>query len=205
MLDMRLCIVAAAVALFIMARPLTGQTLSDQVRMSPGTPVKIDLQREFAPMTIEALAKGAHVVLQARLSKLGSYLMPDDENVVTDYMLIGPRVIAGELPVTSSTLGATVPLVLGAWGGEVMLNGTAIIATDHTMTEDLKNGTEYLLFLKKFGKVAGHYQIYNGAVFAIEQGYARALIVHSDAIFRGASHVPVAELIPRIQRGAKSR
>jgi hypothetical protein len=204
-LGMRPVIVTTVVALFIMSRPLTGQTLSDQVRLNPGTPVNIGVERTFAPMTIEGLARGAHVVLQARLSKLKSYLMADDENVVTDYLLIGPQVIAGDLPVTSSTPGATVPVVLGVWGGEVMVNGTPIIATDHNMTEELKNGTEYLLFLRKFGKEAGHYQIYNGGVFAIERGYARPLIVQSDATFRGASHAPLAELIPRIQRGAKSR
>ena len=52
---------------------------------------------------------------------------------------------------------------------------------------------------------AGQYEIYNGGIFEIARGNARALIRGADRVFRDAADAPLPSLLDRIQSAAAVR
>jgi hypothetical protein len=137
-----------------------------------------------------------------RLAKPRSYLTPDDQQILTDYALADVQVVAGAFPVFSSPIPSKpTPIVLVVFGGEVMVNGTRVIAENANMAEQLKEGGEYLLFLKKLGTEPGRYRPYRYGMFRIERGHATAVIKQAKEIFPGASEAPLADLVSKIPRG----
>jgi hypothetical protein len=139
---------------------LYAQTL-ERAKQNPGTPIVTGLLREVTPTPIEELAKGATLILEGRLSPIRSHLTPDQQYILTDYLILTNRVIAGRAVMSQGSPTVTPSLIVSAYGGEVQVEGTSIRSTDHNL-EDLRTGVQYLLFLKKFGSEPGRYEFYRG-------------------------------------------
>ena len=138
------------------------------------------------------------VVVVARLSRPRSYVTPNEDYILTDYVLLELRVLAGRLPITvARTPGAAAPLTLTVWGGEVVVESVPIRGTDHNR-EAIVDGGEYLLFLRDRRSSDSGYEILDGGIFSVTQGRTTPLLKNGATIF-GMVDGPLEDLVSRIQ------
>src|SRR5687767_10353831 len=88
------------VAIFGFSETAAAQNLRELAReqaiRNPGVPlVQPAPPGDYRPKAIEELAREAVVVLQAKLTRINSYLSSSEDRVLTDYSMLGPNVIAG--------------------------------------------------------------------------------------------------------------
>src|SRR5262249_35689895 len=76
------------------------------------------------------------------------------------------------------TPGSQPPLILTFYGGELTIEGQKIIVVDHSLKLP-EAGRRYLLFLQQFG-AAGHYQLYRGGAFEVNNQELKGLVSHGD-------------------------
>ena len=93
---------AAIVAVVVCAETVSAQKLREMAReqsiRNPGVPLLIpQAPSDYLPKTIEALARESEVVLLGRMSKVESYLSASGDQVLTDFSILAPQVIAGRL------------------------------------------------------------------------------------------------------------
>ena len=192
-------------ALAFHAAATSAQSIADRVRAArqkPGTPVVIGLLSEPVPLSVEELAKASDLVLLASVSRLTTHVNDDDTAVVTDFAMLPIRVLIGTLPTGVATPGSSTTLVLSTYGGEITRDGVTVRAENHSL-EQLKDGRSYLLFLKKFGTLAGVYQIYNDAAFELSENAIRPLTRQGANLFEDLLSTPYSELRTRIQAAAR--
>jgi len=158
------------------------------------------------PKPLEELAREADVVLQAKLVRIGSYIAPSGDRLLTDYSMQDQQVIAGRLPVLATpTPGAAVPLILTVWGGEAVVEGVLVRGTDQNF-EAIKEGGLYFLFLRPSRRAEpGRYEIHYGGIFELVQDTLKPLYKGGDAVFKDAAGAPLRDLLPRIQKAAPFR
>jgi hypothetical protein len=180
----------------------------EYAREHPGVPYELPAPPgEYWPKTIQEVAREADVVLLAKLSRMKSYLSSNENGVVTDYSIADQSLIAGRLPVLpTQTPGTVVPLILTVNGGEVIVDGGVVRLTD-TGREAIKDGGEYLLFLKqsRLRPETGRYDIYYGAIFDISQDMVKPLLRQADGIFKGTTRAPLRDLISQIETAVHVR
>jgi hypothetical protein len=143
------------------------------------------------------------VVLLATLTRGQSHLTPNEEHVVTDYLVSDNQVLAGTLPAVLGQLGATPAVVITVYGGEIVLEGKTARSMNYNM--DLPSNGRYVVFLKQDGTVPGHYWIYNGAIFSINADQVRPLLKQSEDTFGGVHRAPASALIQRVQKSRPIR
>ena len=179
----------------------------EQAARNPGEPIEQPAPpADYPPKTIEDLAGEANLTLQARLKRIKSYLGPSEDRVLTDYSIVGAAVIAGSLPVNMSpSPRVTSPLILTVYGGEVVVEGVRVRATDYGR-DAIQDGGEYLLFLQPSRRgEAGRYEIYHAGIFHVSEGRARPLLKQADGVFLGTAVAPVTELLSRIRAAVNRR
>jgi hypothetical protein len=174
----------------------------EQSIRNPGVPLLIpQAPSDYLPKTIEALARESEVVLLGRMSKVESYLSASGDQVLTDFSILAPQVIAGRLNSLSVPRpGEGVPLILTVWGGEVVVDDVPVrgVKTDG---EPIKDGAQYLLFLRQARQSGpGRYEIYYGGAFEIVHSEAKPLLRNADTIFKGTNDTRLTELTSRIQK-----
>jgi hypothetical protein len=173
----------------------------------PGEPMlQTASPAHYQPKTIEELTRAAEVVVQATLVQARSYVTPDADRVLTDYLIVTPKVLAGRSPVLTPSKAGTAPaLILTTYGGEVVLEDVTVRGLG-TNREPITSGAQYLLFLMPSrGGQAGQYEICYGGIFAIVGGSARALIRERNRVFKDAVDAPLQSLLDRIQAAAPVR
>ena len=161
---------------------------------------------DYWPKAIEVVAREADVVLLAKLSRIDSYLNSNEDRILTDYGIREPNVIAGRLlPHTTQVAGPGAPPILTVFGGDTVVEGVRIRATDNNRA-DIKEGGEYLLFLRHArGGGAGRYEIYYGGVFEIVHGAVTPLLKRAGDVFKGTIDVRLENFITRIQSATAVR
>lgn len=179
----------------------------EQAIRSPGVPLEQPAPPgDYWPKAIEELAREADVVLQAKLSRINSYLTSNEDRVLTDYRILESRVVAGRLSAMSSQVpGPGVALILTVYGGEVIVEGVTIRGTDNNR-EAIKDGGQYLLFLKQSRRrEPGRYEIYYGGVFEISHEEVKPLLKRADDVFKGTIDGRLKDLVLRIQTAVQVR
>ena len=177
----------------------TAQTISDRINdvsREPGAPVIFGVLGEPIPLSIDEFTKRADLVLEARLSRLESYINAADTAVVTEFEIQPIRILSGTVPVE-------IPLVLLTNGGEVVRDGVTIREMIHDR-EELKESTVYLLFLRHWGPRASAYAILNVGVFERSNHAARPLARQGQDLFREFSKT-YGEVIAQVKKSARAR
>ena len=202
---------AAIVAVVAYAETVRAQNLREMAReqsiRNPGVPLLIpQAPSDYLPKAIEELAIESEVVLQGRLSRVESYLAANGNQVLTDFSILAPHVIAGRLHSLSVRRpGPAVPLILTVWGGEVVVDGVPLRAV-RSDSEPIKDGAQYRLFLRQARQSGpGRYEIYYGGAFEIVHGEAKPLLKNADTIFKGTNDARLTEMTSRIQRAVQTR
>jgi hypothetical protein len=178
----------------------------EQARRDPSSPILLPSPpAELWPRAIGEIATDADVVLQARLARSKSYLDSKEDRIHTDYLILEPSVVAGRLlSPTSPAPGLGVPLRLTVWGGEAIVDGVTIRATD-TNREPIKDGGNYLLFLKASPtREVGLYEIYYGAIFEIVEGAVTPLHKQAADVFKGTIDARLKDFVLRIQTAVRA-
>jgi hypothetical protein len=177
----------------------------EQAIRNPGVPlVRPAPPGDYWPKAVEELAREADIVLQAKLTRINSYLSSTEDRVLTDYSILGPDVIAGRLRLPPMQIpGKTVPLIVSVYGGEVVVEGVPIRVTDQNF-EAIKDGRQYLLFLKQSRRAEpGRYEIYYGGIFEISQEEVKPLLKRADDVFKGTVDARVNDLVARIRAAVR--
>jgi hypothetical protein len=184
------------------AQATISERVSDASR-KPGTPVVIGVLGEPIPLSIDELTNQSDLVVEARVSRLKTYVDEQDTAVLTDFALMPVRILAGTVPDAGSTPSVTPPLVLSTYGGEVVRKGVTVRAVNHDR-EQLEHGRVYLLFLKRFGEERGVYQIFNAAAFEVSGGAIRPLARQATDLYRDFS-ADYAHVVTRIVAAERAR
>ena len=158
---------------------------------------------DYSPKSIEELTAESDVVLLATLTRGQSHLTPNEEHVVTDYLVSDNQVLGGALPAVLGPVGATPAIVIAMYGGEIVLEGKTARSMNYNM--DLLPNGRYVVFLKRDGTDVGRYKIYHGAVFAIGDGQVRSMLRQSEDTFGGIHRMPASALVERVQRAVTAR
>jgi hypothetical protein len=177
----------------------TAQTISDRiydVSREPGTPVIIGVLGEPIRLSIDEFTKRADLVLEARLSRLESYINAADTAVVTEFEIQPIQILSGAVPVEA-------PLVLFTNGGEVVRDGVTVREIIHDR-EELKERTVYLLFLRHWGPRPSGYAILNVGVFERSNHEARPLARQGNNLFREFSKT-YGEVVAQVKKAAHER
>jgi hypothetical protein len=158
------------------------------------------------PKPIEAIATEADVIVQARLSAIGSHLSARSEHVQTDYAIVEPIVIGGQLAAANpQTPGQTLPPILEIRGGEVVVDGVTIRTTDQNR-EAIVDGGRYLLFLKQSRpSEPRRYIVYYAGMFDISQANVRPLFTRGHEVYRDAVGGAVTDFETRIRSARQGR
>jgi hypothetical protein len=203
----------AVVTLLFVGLPGLGeaQNLREMARewgmRNPGAPLGYPAPpADYAPKTIEALAREADVVLQARLSKYESRLGENEDRILTDYRILVPRLLSGRLANTTTAFpGEGVQLLLTVLGGDVVVEGVTIHGTDGNR-QAIKEDGQYLLFLMASRRrEPGRYEIYNGGIFEIAGGEVKPLLKSADHVFKNGVETRLDDMITRIQTAVHPR
>lgn len=159
----------------------------------------------YAPKTIEEMGQEANIVLEGRLSNPKSYLGQAEDRILTDYTILQPRVISGQLSTQPSEIpGPGHPIVLTVYGGQIVLEGATVRGTANDRHK-INEGGRYLLFLRESrANKPGHYEIYNGGIFEVSDGRLKPLLKNGTEVFPDAEHAGLSEVISRVQK-AKGR
>lgn len=201
-------IIGPVLALLALPASASAQNLRElareQAQRNPGSTLEHTAPpADHLPKSIEELTKEADVVIEGKLSTHRSYLSPNADRVLTDYRILHPRVVSGHLTSASRPApGAGAPLVLTVYGGEAVIEGIRIRATDNNR-EAIKEGGHYLLFLRasRSGE-PGQYEIYYGGVFEILKDKVNPLLRDADRVFKPLDR-DLGVLMRRIQKGAQ--
>jgi hypothetical protein len=172
----------------------------EQAIRNPGVPISQPAPPgNYSPKDIEELAREADVVVLATLTRINSRLSSAEDRVLTDYSITGPNFIAGRLPSLSAKApGVISPLILTVLGGEVIVEGVPIRGFDQHR-EEIKDGGQYLLFLKNSRQEAGRYVVYYGGIFEVSQDKLKPLLKEAERVFKGTAEARVDGLISRIR------
>lgn len=158
---------------------------------------------DVQPATLRELTESAELVLEATVSKLKSYLTPDEENILTDYQIVPVRVFVSRVPAGRGAPGPAVPLVLTMYGGDLTIDGTRVSVVDHAVKR-LQAGRRYLLFLQRFGS-QGHFQLQGGGAFEIDSQELKTILARDENIYREFVETPFNEVVNRINAAASGR
>ena len=126
--------------------PAGAQTVRDTARQSAPGPVTISTGCECPEVTLEALASGADIVVQGRVTPLKTYLSPDERALFTDYLVTPTRIFLQRITQISAAREAP-PIVLTRQGGTAVIEGVQVTAVDRNVPP-LNAGGEYILFLR---------------------------------------------------------
>jgi hypothetical protein len=174
-------------------------------RRDPKQPIVTPSFGEIQPLSIEQLTQQSELVVEARIARLRSYIDRTDKVVITDYAVQPLRVLAGHEPANRGISGPN-PIVVVVVAGEVVREGVVIRAMNFNH-QDLVDGRTYLLFLKHFDRDdAGHYEIFDAAVFEIANGSARPLAAsHSRETFKEFVDLPYSDVVARVAQSELRR
>jgi hypothetical protein len=196
----------AIVIAFGMTNFVTAQTLTDRIKDAKvsGAPVVVGVLGEVQPLTVEELSAQSDLVLEAKLSRLRTYVNARDTAVVTDFAIIPDRALKGSVTSATMTPGIAAPLILTTLGGEVVRDGILVTTENHNM-RPLREGVQYLLFLTKFGTEKGVYQIFNAAAFELTGDRIRMLAYNSSAAYKDIEGTPYGPVAARVLEAAQSK
>ena len=181
----------------------------DQAKRNPGVPLVMPAPPgEYQQKTLPDLTKGADAVVRARLSRVGSYLDPTENYILSDYRILSPIVVvSGQLQRHSPQApGRGVVSILNVWGGEVTVEGVLIRATNQNF-ESIRDGGDYLMFLRTSRSGKEHqYEIFYGGIFEIsdDQQALSPLLKSADDVFKGTVRGRLSDVISQIKIAAKS-
>jgi hypothetical protein len=166
--------------------------------------VLIGVLGEPLPLSVDELTKQSDLVLEAKVSRLKTYINSADTAVITDLAILPTRVLAGTVPGATRTPGSAIPLVLTTYGGEVVRDGVTIRAENHGL-EQLKESGSYLLFLRRsrFHKEPGVYEIYNAGAFEVSENSVRPLASHGAALYKDFSK-PYSDVVALVMAAARA-
>lgn len=199
------------------SRPAVGQELLEIARAHairyPGLPVQIPSPPgHYEPKTLDQLTNEAVSVVQATLSRIGSYVGGSrGDRVLTDYLIAAPIVIAGQLPVSVQRAPSPgIAPILTVYGGEVVIEGVTVRCTDINRAA-IKDGAQYLVFLRpsrgpsKAGE--SRYEIHYGGIFEVLADEVKGLLKNADAVFADflKDRPHPKDLVARIQKAAQHR
>ena len=202
--------ITAAVAAFVsIASVASAQiTISQRVvaaKEAGTTAITIGVLGEPVAMNIDDLAKQAVLVVEARVTWMKTYINQADTAILSDFGVVPMRVMAGHPPPAASNRpGVPTPFVVTTYGGEVVKNGVTVRAVSHSI-EQLRSNGIYLLFLKPFGKEAGHFNIVNAAAFEITDDRIRPLARDGHHLFREFVDLPREDISRRVSAAARNR
>jgi hypothetical protein len=178
------------------------QTIPERVRANPTVPMTTGVLVDIRPLSIEQLTAGAELVVKGTLTRPKSYLTADENYILTDYLVIPERIIAGRVPASQTTAVPATPMILSVQGGELSVEGVPVRGVNYALVEELQTGREYLLFLRPFGSREGQYQLYMGGAFAIGRTGIRPLLKGYGQVFQGIADTQLPELVRRVENAA---
>jgi hypothetical protein len=176
-------------------------------RKYPGMPLlQVGPVGDYLPKTIEELTREAEIVIHARLARLKSYVGADGERVLSDFAIRDQLLLAARTAdAAAAAQGASQPLIVTVYGGEVMVEGVEVQSSSANSAA-ITDGGEYLLFLMKARLPGtGRYEPYYGAVFSIEQGKLKPLLRDGNIVFKDAYEVALPEVVSKIEAAARFR
>jgi hypothetical protein len=179
----------------------------EQARQNPGVPLEQPSPPgDYWPKTIDELAREAEVILEARLSRVNSYLGSNEDRILTDYAISEATVIAGRLPVIATrTPGVAVPLIVTVYGGQANVDGVLVRAID-VNREAIKDDGRYLVFLRQSRSAGlGRYEIHYGCIFEIVGDQARPLLRRAEDVYKGTRNASLSDLRERVKRAVRER
>jgi hypothetical protein len=199
------------------SRPAIGQELLELARAQamryPGLPVQIPSPPgHYERKTVDQLTNEAVAVVQAKLSRIRSYVGGSrGDRVLTDYLIIEPAVIAGQLPALVQRVpsSGTSP-ILTVYGGEVVIEGVTVRCTD-TDRAAIEDGAQHLIFLRPARTPGtsgtGRYEIHYGGIFEVSADEVKALLKNADDVFSDflQERPKPKDLVARIQKAAQHR
>jgi hypothetical protein len=204
-------VIAASVGV---AHPVAGQELLElaraHARQYPGLPVQIPSgPGHYESKTVDELTREAVAVVQARVSRIRSYVGGSrGDRVLTDYLITEPGVIAGRLAAAVQPVpGPGTTPILTVYGGEVVLDGVTVRCTE-TNREAIKDGGQYLIFLRPArgtGAGPGRYEIYHGGIFEVLQDELKPLLKKARDVFPEFINQRPQELVARVRNAAQPR
>jgi hypothetical protein len=153
------------------------------------------------PLSIEQLTAGAELVVKGKLTGPKSYLTADENYILTDYILIPERIIAGRVSASQATPGPATPLILTVQGGELSVERVPVRGVNYAL-EAMQTDREYLLFLRPFGNRPGQYQLYSGGAFEAGTSSTRPLLKGYGDVFMDIAGTPISELVRRVEDAA---
>jgi hypothetical protein len=155
---------------------------------------------DYDTKSLDELVRESVLVVTGRLVRKGSHLNSIEDRVLTDYDISDVVVIRGNLSVPNSRVpGQTILPIVTFWGGEVVVEGVRISATNQNF-KTIQDGGHYLLFLRSARPPGiGRYETYNGAIFEVASQQVQPLLKRGNEVFAWATDLPLAELLSRIR------
>jgi hypothetical protein len=202
-------IVRLAVAAFASAALATNadaQTIPQLARSKPANPVVRGRLLEVFPTTLDQLMAGADWVVDARITKLKSYLTPNEEHILTDYEVVPYRVFVATGADLPRAPQRPKPVILTMYGGDMTIDGITVSEIDYGLKR-LKDKGRYLLFLVRW-RTQGASQLYEGAAFELDGEHVKAIVPTDEELLfkdiRGHVFSDVADRIAKIAAQKKA-
>lgn len=179
------------------------QTIREIARTRPTNPIVRGRMSDIEPATLQQLARGADLVLDATVVRLQSYLTPDEDNVLTDYQVVPTRVLLGRVTTARTTPGTVSPLIVTTYGGDITIDGFTVSVVDHALKR-LESGRRYLLFLDRFG-AEGHYQLHKAGAFQVDDQDLKSIVTRDKHVFEDITQTPFNQAVQLIGAIAAER
>jgi hypothetical protein len=161
-------LLAGSVVLSVEAeqRPTIPQLIE---KSRPGIPHWAGRIRELAPRPFEEAVGFSDLIVVASLTKLRTYLSPDETELYTDFQVVPTSTVAARAVPPSTKPGAQA-LILRQWGGRTTINGAPVEITDADFPL-LPTDQSLLLFLT-FNNRVQKYEVFDaiGGAFELEGG-----------------------------------
>ena len=148
-----------------------------------GKPLDLVFFRNPQPLPLATLA-AAEFVAVGTLTKLKTYVSNDKRDIYTDYQLMPKHMIVDSKGAqTRKAPGATHPVIVRVYGGELVVEGTPVRANDKSViTWD--ESADVLVFLYRSADDPTNNELFGGSagLFLVESGAQRvkSLLNHWD-------------------------
>lgn len=180
--------------------PACTLTIPELIKLRRPAPVELYRTAEILAMPFAEIVKDSDLIVEGHVRPLKTWLSDDGCYLSSEFEIVAPVVLSGELPPPSRP-GPQAPLLVRQYGGTLMIDGVKVVVQDQQLPP-FPAGQHVVLLLSR--AVDGAYEITHGGFGAfVAQADGIRPVLGDKGIYDEMRNLTKAEFIDRVKRASK--
>jgi hypothetical protein len=177
-------------------------TIPQLIELRRPEPVELYRSVELVSIPFEQVLGKAELIVEGSVRPLNTYLSEDKCHLYTDFEVVAPLVISGNLPPRAIP-GPQPSVIVTQFGGTMIIDGVKVTVEDQQLRPFVA-GQRVVLLLSRSGS-AGRYEIAGdafGAFIAEADGKVRPFL-HEKGVYDDMRGLTKAQFVERVRRAGR--